>query len=518
MRIKSFFFSTAALLLIFALVSCASTPTSSGPSKITREKAYYELYQENPSSILVMPPINKSTNVDAKEYFYVTLPSTLAKSGYYVFPTFLTMQTLQHESAYDSEKFIDGDVSIFRKALGADAVMFTQIDKWEKHGVKGNVQVSIRYMLKSTKTNTVLFDCSTSIVLDTSVDTGLQNLKGDMALVGLLVNATATAIKTAATQYVALARSCNERVLGGELPYGPYHRWYQEDYDVTAYNASLYTSGGRAEQIEQGTLTPPSVRVAKSTKQAETIPPASQASAALKAELASDFENNFVLVEGDGKKINAFYMSKTEVTQADYLRVITLGSKNKDTLDYYNPSTFKGDNLPVHNVSYSVAALYCNQRSLIEGLTPVYAYTAEDGTKVPYNAKANGYRLATLNEWVYAAQGGSAKEKYKYSGSDDADEVAWHIDNSNYVPQKVATKKPNSLGIYDMSGNVREWVYGVTLTGPGSGEYGNLYAGGSFMSDNCEIPKVVLGSPGYWALPAGTREIDIGFRVVRTKE
>lgn len=160
-----------------------------------------------------------------------------------------------------------------------------------------------------------------------------------------------------------------------------------------------------------------------------------------------------------------YYIGKTEVTQALWEAV--MGE---------NPSEDKGASKPVSDISWNGCGLFLSKLNTLTGLS---------------------FRLPTEAEWEYAARGGNRSWGYLYSGSDDIDEVAWYNGNSNETVHVVATKKPNELGIYDMSGNVNEYCSDwydedyykyspqIDPTGPTYGEW-RVVRGGSY--NNYEQP------------------------------
>jgi formylglycine-generating enzyme required for sulfatase activity len=153
--------------------------------------------------------------------------------------------------------------------------------------------------------------------------------------------------------------------------------------------------------------------------------------------------------------VQDFYLGRTEVTQALWTSI--MGS---------NPSFWKGDSLPVERVSW------------VEVQAFLHKLNAKTGMR---------FRLPTEAEWEYAARGGLKSRGTKYSGSSNVDEVGWHVANSGNQTHPVAQKKPNELGLYDMSGNVYEWCsdwYGNASVSSGtpwptSGLY-RVYRGGSW--------------------------------------
>lgn len=192
--------------------------------------------------------------------------------------------------------------------------------------------------------------------------------------------------------------------------------------------------------------------------------------------------------------VSDFYMSKYELTQKEY-----------EEITGNNPSNFKGDTLPVENISWLDAVAYCNARSEKDGLTPVYTI---DGQNVSWDRGANGYRLPTEAEWEYACRAGTATPFYMENSpsAEDANyygHYPYEIED-NYFSQGNLEVKPgeyrqttvpvdsfseNPYGLYNMHGNVSEWVwdyYGEYPTdeqtdpaGPTSGTL-RVYRGGGW--------------------------------------
>lgn len=178
-----------------------------------------------PVTILVMPPINNTSNVEAKDLLYTSISRPLAEAGYYVISPLLAMDVLKAESAYDAELFIDKPLTMFRDYFGADAVVFSQIDDWTKRGF--GIDTKIRYIIKSATSGEVLFDRSCDLYLD------LQQNSGGNSALSQLVDLAVSAIATAATDHIVAARKANYYIFR-DIPRGKYNPQYLQDKEVMA--------------------------------------------------------------------------------------------------------------------------------------------------------------------------------------------------------------------------------------------------------------------------------------------
>ena len=210
----------------YIILSLMAVLLSSCAKQITRGEQYPNMYKEKPLTIAVMPPINRTNHVEAKDYFYTTLYAPLCEKGYYVYSPMMTMEMFQAESAYDAEMFIESDLTQFRNVLGADAAMFTIIKEWKRSNVGGTITAGVEYILRSTKTGETLYSREGLIKVDMSVS-------GGGGLLGSLINMAATTIATAATDKVVAGRACTVYVLS-DMPEGKYSTQYDKDQKAPA--------------------------------------------------------------------------------------------------------------------------------------------------------------------------------------------------------------------------------------------------------------------------------------------
>ncbi len=207
------------ILLAVVVSSCGLT------NQVTRESQYAAMYNDMPVTILVMPPINNTSNVEAKDLLYTSISRPLAEAGYYVISPLLAMDVLKAESAYDAEMFIDKPLTMFRDYFGADAVVFSQIDDWTKRGF--GIDTKIRYIIKSATSGEILFDRSCDLYLD------LQQNSGGNSALSQLVDLAVSAITTAATDHIVAARKANYFIFR-DIPRGKYSPQYMQDKEVMA--------------------------------------------------------------------------------------------------------------------------------------------------------------------------------------------------------------------------------------------------------------------------------------------
>lgn len=186
------------------------------------------------------------------------------------------------------------------------------------------------------------------------------------------------------------------------------------------------------------------------------------------------------------KMTEDYYMGETEVTQALWEAVMG-----------QNPSNFKDPTFPVEGVSFRDAQRFINKLNSMTG---------------------KNFSLPTEAQWEYAARGGHNSMVYKYSGSDNPDDVAWYDGNSSNTPHPVKSLKPNEVGLYDMSGSVWEMCTDYkqkypdkTVSDPVADKKSEnrVRRGGSFLSDRSELRNAYRRR-----LPESDADRETGLRLV----
>jgi sulfatase modifying factor 1 len=229
-----------------------------------------------------------------------------------------------------------------------------------------------------------------------------------------------------------------------------------------------------------------------------------------------------------GKSVQSFYIGRTEVTWLEWKKVKNWAADNG--YDIGKVGEGSGNVHPVQNVNWYDCVKWCNARSELAGLTPVYQVKGKvyrsgeygdmgSGVVMPISS-ANGYRLPSQTEWEWAARGGVESRGYKYSGSDDLNAVAWYSLNSSGAEVElgsrvskhlfgggtfpVAQKGRNELDLRDMSGNVWEWCW--DSNGPNRRVRGGSW---NFHANYCTVAY------RYDSHSPDARNYFIGFRLAR---
>ena len=211
--------------------------------------------------------------------------------------------------------------------------------------------------------------------------------------------------------------------------------------------------------------------------------------------------NEMVLVQGNAA-IKDFTISKYEITQNEWTSVVKA-----------NPSTTNNINMPVFNVSWLNVIKYCNEKSKLESLPLAYNDIGDlldaTGQITTDLSMVKGYRLPSSEEWEYSARGGNKSFNFTFSGNNDYSKIAWsNLDSAGKV-NEVAKKDSNELGLYDMNGNVYEWINDFSTD-----KTKRLVKGGSYLSPITQINSFLEVDPNKTTDP---RTGFLGFRIVKSK-
>jgi hypothetical protein len=206
-----------ASLAVALLAACVAPPAP---------KDHTALPTADPHSILVVPAVNRSVDVNAPDYLLSTITRPLAERGYYVFPVNLVKRVLEDDGLSDADLVHNGDVTRLGELFGCDSVLYISIDRWDSQYVvlSTATTVELSYVLKDAHSGETLWKDHEKLVYQ-------PQAQGN-GLAGLIAQAITAAIEKAAPNYMPLARQANAvavtRAHQG-LPAGPYIDLYKKD-------------------------------------------------------------------------------------------------------------------------------------------------------------------------------------------------------------------------------------------------------------------------------------------------
>lgn len=199
-------------------------------AKAVPNKDYSKFRSEDPTSILVVPVINRSVDITAADYFLSTLTVPIAERGYYVFPVFMVKRLLEDDGLSDANLVHKASSKRLGEIFGADAILYVTINKWDaKYAVLStSVEVDFDYILKSGKTDEILWQNHQARVYVP------ENNRSGNPLADLIGMAAKAAITKGAPNYMPLARQSNDMAFYPAhhgLPAGPHLEQHRKDME-----------------------------------------------------------------------------------------------------------------------------------------------------------------------------------------------------------------------------------------------------------------------------------------------
>jgi hypothetical protein len=216
------YFTVIALgLLVLMISGCAPKNNIA-----TKGDKFPKMYDQQPQSLLILPPMNESTDAEAKDYYMTTVEMPFALKGYYVLPVEIVSDIMKQEGVTSTELLYNMPPDKLYEYFGADAVLYTRIKKWDVSYavVASSLTVSIESEIVSSKTSEKLWTYTGTVVVD------LSGGNSGGGIVGLIAKVIIIAINTASADYVKYAHVANGKLIY-TLPAGPYDEKHLKDQD-----------------------------------------------------------------------------------------------------------------------------------------------------------------------------------------------------------------------------------------------------------------------------------------------